>query len=101
MTFKKMKDGGRVRFERGVAANVMAIDGTWRRACVIRDVSDFDATIIVEGSVQGLNLTEFFLVLSSTGLAYRRCRLERVNGDMMSVNFLKQRSRKDDDKESR
>jgi hypothetical protein len=100
MTSKKMKEEGRVSFERGVAANIMAIDGTWRRACAIRDVSDVDATLIIEGAVQGLNLTEFFLVLSSTGLAYRRCRLERVNGDRMSVSFLKQRSRKDDDKES-
>jgi hypothetical protein len=99
MSSKKMKEGGRVGFERGLPANIMAIDGTWRRACTVRDVSDVDATLIVVGSVQGLNLTEFFLLLSSTGLAYRRCKLERVNGDTLSVSFLKQRGKKDDDKD--
>jgi hypothetical protein len=100
MSAKKMKEGGRVSFERGVPTNIMAIDGTWRRPCFIRDVSDVGATLTIEGSVQGLNLTEFFLLLSSTGLAYRRCRLDRVNGDTMSVSFLKQRGKKDDDKEA-
>jgi hypothetical protein len=43
----------------------------------------------VEGSVEGLNLKEFFLLLSSTGLAYRRCELGWVNGDQIGVSFLK------------
>jgi hypothetical protein len=30
----------RVVFERGYAANMMAIDGTWRRPCTMEDVSD-------------------------------------------------------------
>lgn len=88
------KEPGRVSFDRGLPANIMAIDGTWRRACAIRDVSDVDATLTVEGSVQGLNLAEFFLLLSSTGLAYRRCRLERINGDTMTVSFMKLRGSK-------
>ena len=40
------------------------------------------------GSIEGLQLTEFFLVLSSTGLAYRHCRLAWVNGDQVGVSFL-------------
>jgi hypothetical protein len=36
-----------------------------------------------------LHLKEFFLLLSSTGLAYRRCELSWVNGDQIGVNFLK------------
>lgn len=47
----------------------------------------------VEGSIQGLNLKEFFLLLSSTGLAYRRCELVRVNGTQMGIQFLKGRHR--------
>ena len=43
----------------------------------------------VEGSIQGLNLKEFFLLLSSTGFAYRRCELVRVNGTNMDIQFLK------------
>jgi hypothetical protein len=30
----------RVVFERGYAANMMAIDGTWQRPCTMVDVSD-------------------------------------------------------------
>jgi hypothetical protein len=35
-----------------------------------------------------------FLLLSSTGLAYRRCELAWVNGDQIGVNFLKQGDKK-------
>jgi hypothetical protein len=48
----------------------------------------------VEGSIQGLNLKEFFLLLSSTGLAYRRCELVRVNGAEMDIQFLRGKNRK-------
>ena len=67
----------------------MAIDGTWRRDCVLNAISETDATLTVEGSIQGLNLKEFFLLLSSTGLAYRRRELVRVNGTEMDISFLK------------
>jgi hypothetical protein len=40
---------------------------------------------VIDGSVQGLALKEFFLLLSSTGLAYRRCELAWVNGDQLGV----------------
>ena len=74
------KGGERVTFSRGYDVCLMAIDGTWRRDCQLNAISDTDATLTVEGSIQGLNLKEFFLLLSSTGLAYRRCELVRVNG---------------------
>jgi hypothetical protein len=45
--------------------------------------------LTVGGSIQGLNLKEFFLLLSSTGLAYRRCELVRVNGTEMDIHFLR------------
>ncbi len=84
----------RVIFERGITAHMMGIDGTWRRTCIMEDVSESGAKLTVEGSVEGLNLKEFFLLLSSTGLAYRRCELAWVNGDQIGVNFLKQTSEK-------
>lgn len=34
-------------------------------------------------------MTEFFLVLSSMGKAYRRCQLAWVNGNQVGVHFLK------------
>jgi hypothetical protein len=68
---------------------MMAIDGTWRRSCVIDDISDTGAKLVVDGALSGLQLKEFFLLLSSTGLAYRRCELVWVNGDQMGVSFIK------------
>ena len=59
--------GDRVVFERGFAAHLM---------------------------VEGLNLKEFFLLLSSTGLAYRRCELAWVNGEQIGAGFLKPEAKK-------
>jgi hypothetical protein len=83
------KGAERVTFSRGYDVCIMAIDGTWRRDCKLNAISDTDAILTVEGSIQGLNLKEFFLLLSSTGLAYRRCELAWVNGDQIGVNFLR------------
>jgi hypothetical protein len=84
----------RVTFSRGYGVCIMGIDGTWRRDCLLNAISDNDAMLTVEGSIQGLNLKEFFLLLSSTGLAYRRCELVRVNGAEMDVQFLKGKNKK-------
>src|SRR3984885_10141076 len=80
----------RVQFERSIPVYMMAIDGTWRRECKMLDVSQTDARLHIEGSLEGLDLREFFLLLSSTGLAYRRCQLVRVDGDQIGVAFLAQ-----------
>jgi hypothetical protein len=84
----------RVAFSRGYGVCIMGIDGTWRRDCLLMAISDNDAILTVEGSIQGLNLKEFFLLLSSTGLAYRRCELVRVNGTEIDVSFLKGKKKK-------
>lgn len=81
--------GERVVFERGYKLHIRAIDGNWRRACSILDVSEDAARIVIEGSIVGPALKEFFLLLSSPGLAYRRCELAWVNGEEIGVNFLK------------
>lgn len=84
----------RVTFSRGYDVCIMGIDGTWRRDCRLNAISDNDAIITVDGSIQGLNLKEFFLLLSSTGLAYRRCELVRVNGAEIDIQFLKGKNSK-------
>jgi hypothetical protein len=78
----------RVDFERGIRVFLMGIDGTWRRDSMMFDVSQTGARLRVEGSLEGLDLKEFFLLLSSTGLAFRRCQMVRVTGDMIGVRFL-------------
>src|SRR5262252_5623724 len=88
------KGADRVTFSRGYDVCIMAIDGTWRRDCQLNAISDNDAILSVEGSIQGLNLKEFFLLLSSTGLAYRRCELVRVNGTEVDSQFLKGKNKK-------
>src|SRR5438034_5582316 len=88
------KGAERVTFSRGYGVCIMGIDGTWRRDCLLNAISDTDAILTVEGSIQGLNLKEFFLLLSSTGLAYRRCELVRVNGTEIDVQFLKGKNKK-------
>ena len=47
------------------------------------------ATLVLDTPSDGVSLKEFFLLLSSPGLAYRRCQLEGVNGSDISVSFLK------------
>ena len=71
------RNSERVEFERGIPVYMMGIDGTWRRGCLMIDVSQTGARLLVENSLEGLDLKEFFLLLSSTGLAYRRCQLVR------------------------
>ena len=88
------RKGERITFERGIGAHMMGIDGTWRRDCMLNAISDTDAILTVDGSIQGLNLKEFFLLLSSTGLAYRRCELVRVNGAEMDIQFLRGKNKR-------
>ena len=78
----------RVGFDRRVRVYIMGIDGTWRRDCIMIDVSQTGARLCIEGSLEGLDLKEFFLLLSSRGLAFRRCRLVRIAGDQIGVQFL-------------
>lgn len=81
-------------FGRGYDVCIMGIDGTWRRDCLLQAIFDTDALLTVEGSIQGLNLKEFFLLLSSTGLARRRYEFVRFNGSEMDIQFLKTKGRK-------
>lgn len=83
------RDERGVSFDRPFPANMMAIDGTWPRPCLVHDVSESGAKLKVEAPVEGLPLKEFFLVLSSTGLAYRRCELVWGNGTELGVTFIK------------
>jgi hypothetical protein len=90
MPQEKSEGAQRVTFDRPIPVCIMGIDGTWKRECGMRAVSEADATLEVEGSIEGLSLKEFFLLLSSTGLAYRRCQLDQVNGSRIEVSFLRQ-----------
>jgi hypothetical protein len=84
----------RVRFEHKRPVNLMGVDGTWRRSCVLIDVSATGARLEVEGPLEVLKAHEFFLILSSTGLAFRRCELVRVDGSEVGVRFIAEKKTK-------
>ncbi|MBR0786876.1 PilZ domain-containing protein [Bradyrhizobium iriomotense] len=79
----------RIEFSRGVDVHMVAIDGTWSRQCQMTDVAEAGAKLKIEGSIEGLALKEFFLLLSTTGTAFRRCELAWINGDNIGVHFLR------------
>jgi hypothetical protein len=84
----------RVRLEQRYPVNLVGIDGTWRRSCFLRDVSDTGARLEVEGSLDVLKAQEFFLVLSATGLAFRRCELIRVDGTEVGVKYITEKPKR-------
>lgn len=84
----------RVYLEHRYEVNLMGVDGTWRRRCALLDVSATGARLEVEGSLEVLQAGEFFLLLSSTGLAFRRCELVRVDGTTVGVRFVAEKEKK-------
>jgi hypothetical protein len=84
----------RVHFQHEHSVTLMAVDGTWRRTCILKDVSESGARLEVDGSSDVLTSREFFLVLSSTGLAFRRCELVWINGSTVGVHFVRNSEKK-------
>lgn len=87
MSIPEKRKTPRVPFDRGIDAWIMSIDGTWRLSCKMRDASTNGARL-VPSSIEKLKEKEFFQLLSSTGLAYRRCELAWINGEEIGVKFL-------------
>ena len=92
MTFGNRK-AVRIHFQHEHSVNLMAVDGTWRRACILKDASDTGARLEVTGSTDVLQSREFFMLLSSTGLAFRRCQLIWVNGSTVGVQYVSERKK--------
>ena len=86
MGMQKTRDP-RVRFDMGYPARIVAIDGTWFRDCYMEDVSQTGPKVTVSGTLAGLNVSEFFLALSRTGNAYRKCQMVWLKGETMGVRF--------------
>lgn len=82
------RKASRVKMDHKQPVNLMGSDGTWRRSCLLLDVSNSGAKIEVEGTLDVLQAKEFFMVLSSTGLAYRRCELVWIDGTTAGVHFI-------------
>ncbi|WP_128925389.1 PilZ domain-containing protein [Bradyrhizobium guangxiense] len=82
------RKAARVRMDHRQPINLMGSDGTWRRSCVLLDVSQTGAKVEVEGTLDVLQAKEFFMRLSSTGLAYRRCELVWIDGTTAGIHFV-------------
>lgn len=78
----------RVAFTREVPVRIQAIDGTWSRHCLMIDVAEDGAKLLLKAPLESLRLKEFFLILSTTGAPSRRCELAWINGSEMGVRFL-------------
>jgi hypothetical protein len=87
--FKNTRKTERVTFTEPLPAAIVAIDGTWSRQCLVIDVSAEGARLRVDGSLEKLNLDEFFLLFPSSGVTYRWCRLVWVNGETLGLCFLR------------
>jgi PilZ domain len=65
--------------------------------CILLDVSESGANLEMEGSATVLQAREFFLLLSSTGLAFRKCELVWIDGVQVGVRFIEKGPRKKSD----
>jgi PilZ domain len=89
------RKSNRVRFEHFCSpVNIVAIDGTWRRQGLLRDVSATGAQLEIDGTTDVFQAKEFFLLLSSTGAAFRRCELVWINGLTVGVRFIAENKKK-------
>jgi hypothetical protein len=82
----------RVHFDHKCRATLLGVDGTWRRDCILIDVSETGARLRIDGSSDVLKDRQFLLLLSSTGLAFRRCELVRLDGSEVGVHFVTSRT---------
>jgi hypothetical protein len=88
------RQSDRVQFHRAYPAKVMGVDGTWHRPCELHDVSSTGARITIEGTTDVLTAREFFLVLSSNGLAFRRCEMVWLAAQPLASVSLKRLCRR-------
>jgi hypothetical protein len=84
----------RVEFSRGIPVQIVGLDGTWRRNCLMMDVAFGGAKLVIKSPVDELTARNFFLMLSTTGAAYRCCELVWSNGEQIGVRFLADNSPK-------
>jgi hypothetical protein len=75
-----------VSFETPRPGKLVAIDGTTCRDCEILDLSQTGAQLRIQDSLG--NTQEFFLLLTSFGApVFRRCKMVKVQGDRLDVEF--------------
>ena len=85
---KNSPGGQGVNFDQGVRVHIAAIDGSWRRACMMSEVSQTGAKLTLSEGIDKLDLSEFMLLLTPTGIVSRRCELVRADGEEVFIRFV-------------
>ena len=78
----------RIEFEHDRNVRMLSADGTWQRACKLLDISASGVQLELADSLAGLDVKEFFLMLSSDGRVYRCCELVRIDGQQIGARFV-------------
>lgn len=86
MAFGNRRDK-RVAFMRGLPAQLIAIDGSWQLSCRVIDISQSGAKIVLPQQTETLDLTDFSLRFCAS--VARRCRVVRVEGGCVGVEFIR------------
>ncbi len=92
MVRDRRKPSDRVAFEPPRSATILSVDGTWSCPCRLLEISETGAHLAVSVALPATTLTEFFLLLTSTGSVYRRCAFASLHAGAMDVVFLKARA---------
>ena len=79
----------RIVFKRALDTRIIDLKGTWYRQSTLLEISGGGAKLGIDGSLAGLKLDEFFLLLTSCGQVARYCQKTELAGDKISVAFLK------------
>ncbi|MDF0497330.1 PilZ domain-containing protein [Bradyrhizobium yuanmingense] len=82
----------RVHFEHEHRVALLGADGRWWRSCVLIEASETGARLLIEGAPDVLRSKHFFLLLSKTGLAFRRCELVRLDGCEADIEYVTART---------
>ncbi len=78
----------RVSFERSLKSYIVGIDGSWRVACLMSDISQTGARLTITDPSIAVTHKEFFLAISTSGAVHRRCEVIRRDGDQLGVRFV-------------
>lgn len=78
----------RVAFRGGVPAQLVGADRSWRLSCRVFDISRSGAKVVLPGRLpEKSSITEFHLEFCPS--VARRCRLARLDGTCLGVQFVR------------
>jgi hypothetical protein len=80
----------RVAFQPGLGVGIVALDGTWSSDCTMLDASEGGVLLQLDKPPDPSTVGEFFLSLTKTGKAFRRCELSWISDGRIGARFVTQ-----------